>query len=97
VGAVSGLVGDGLRSEARPHAAPERHAADSLAVKDVIVGGPQGRSVLDRYLVLAVAELRVIVLDPQALRVHRPNELDDEVVTLVESGDRVAEAVVHRC
>jgi hypothetical protein len=60
----------------------------------VVVGGTQRVGVPDGELVLAVAELGVVVLDLQALLLHRRDQLHDERVPLVEAGRGVAQAVV---
>ena len=75
---------------------PERHAADRLPVQHVVVGGAQRVGVPDGELVLAVAEFRVVVLDLEALRLHCGDQFHGEVVTLMETGGGVAQAVVKR-
>ena len=75
---------------------PERHAADRLPVQHVVVGGAQRVGVPDGELVLAVAEFGVVVLDLEALRLHRGDQFHGEVVTLMEAGGGVAQAVVKR-
>ena len=96
VGAVARLVGDRLGGQAGPQAVPEGHAADGLPVQHVVVGGAQRVGVPDGNLVLAVAELRVVVLDGEALLLERPGEFHGEVVRQVEAGGGVAQAVVER-
>ena len=96
MGAVAGLVGDRLGSQAGPQAVPEGHAADGFPVQHVVVGGAQRVGVPDRHLVLAVTELGVVVLDDQALRLQRRDEFHGEVVREVEAGGGVAQAVVDR-
>src|SRR5271165_6498468 len=43
-----------------------------------------------------MAEFGVVVLDLEALRLHRGDEFHGEVVTLMEAGGGVAQAVVER-
>jgi hypothetical protein len=96
VSAVAGLVGDRLGRQGGPQAVPERHATDRLPVQHVVVGGAQRVRVPDGKLVLAVAEFGVIVLDFEALRLHRGDEFHGEVVTLMKAGGGVAQAVIKR-
>ena len=94
VGAVPGLVGDGLRGEAGPHPAAERHAPHRLPVQQVVVGRAQRRGVPDHHFLLAVTELGIVVLDLEPLRLQRLHQVQHEVVRALEAGGGVAQAVV---
>ena len=96
VGAVAGLVGDGLGGQGRPQGQALGDPADGLAVEDHVVGRPQRGRVPYGQLLLAVAQLRVVVLDPQALRLQGADQLDRVVVGGVEAGAGEAQAVVER-
>ena len=62
----------------------------------MVVGGAQRVGVPDGHLVLAVAEFGIVVLDLEALRLHRRDEFHGEVVALMKAGGGVAQAVVDR-
>jgi hypothetical protein len=94
VGAVARLVGDGLGGEGRPHGHAGGDAPDRLAIDHLIVGGTHGGGVADRELLLAVAELGMAVLGPQALALQGVEQGHRVVVGLVEAGGGVTQAVV---
>ena len=69
---------------------------DRLAVQDLVVGGAQGRRVPDRELLLAAAELRVVLLDPHALLAQRLHDLVDHHRRRLHPDRAEAERLVER-
>ena len=96
VAAVAGVVRPRLRRERGDEAVPRRDAADRLAHEQLLVGRLQRRRVRGRDLVLAVAELGVVLLELDALRVERRDEVVDVVLRRGRADRREAEAGVDR-
>src|SRR4029453_18120207 len=86
----------GLGGQAGPQALTPGDPAGGLAVPDHVVGRPQRRRVAHRQLLLAVAELRVVLLHHHALRLQGPDQLHRVVVGGAEAAGRRARALVDR-
>ena len=70
--------------------------ADRLADEDLLVGGPERRAMGGRDLLLAVAELGVVLLERDLLRLERRGERVDVVLRRRHADGREAEARVDR-
>ena len=96
VAAVARDVGPRLRRERRGEAANGGDAADRLAHHDLPVGGLESGRVAGRQLLLAGAELGVVLVDGDVLPVERIDQLIDVVLRRGHPDRRVAQARIDR-
>ena len=68
VRSVAGLIDERLGRERGPEAVAVSDGPHGLPIEDLAIGGFERRRVADRELLLAVAELRVVLLDRNPLR-----------------------------
>ena len=80
VAAVAGVVGPRLGRQRGDEPPAGGDGADGLAHEQLLVGGPERGCVRGRDLVLPVAELGVVLLDRNALRLQRGDEVVDVVL-----------------
>src|SRR5690349_24447717 len=78
--AVAGVLRPWLGGQRGNQPASGRHGADRLADQKLLVGRLQGGGVGGRDLLLAVPELRVVLLERDALRLERRGQLVDVVL-----------------
>ena len=73
--AVASLIDERLGRERGPQPVAVSDGPHGLPIEDLAVGGFERRRVADRQLLLAVAELRVVLLDRNALRLERGHDV----------------------
>src|SRR5206468_5034249 len=81
-----------LRRQRRDQVMTAGDAADRLSDEDLLVGGAQRRCGAGRNLVLAVAELRVVLLEDDLLCRKRAREVVEVVLRRRRADRREAEA-----
>src|SRR5438270_2418330 len=96
VASVARLVAPGLGRERGIETVPERHAAHSLPIEDVAVGRLERRRVPDGELLLAPAQLRVVLLHREALQFQGLDDLQDDLGGAVHAVGREAPASIDR-
>jgi hypothetical protein len=94
--AVPGVVGPRLRGERGDEALPRRDGANRVAYEKLLVRGLQRGRVAGRDLLLSVAELRVVLLERDALRLECCGKLVDVVLRRGHADRREAERRVDR-
>src|SRR5207249_4917471 len=88
--------GPRLRGERRDEPMPVGDAANRLADVELLVGGHERRRMRGRELLLAVSELRVVLLDRNRLTLEGLDELVDVVLRRHHADRREAERRVDR-
>src|SRR5262249_41477990 len=96
VAAVARRLRPGLRRERGDIPELGGDAAERLAHEDLLVGGPQRRRVAGGDLLLAMAELRVVLLEDDVLTLKCVGERIDVLLRGRHPDRREAQALVHR-